>query len=163
MKRSIGLFVVLAVTTLVTFVAKANHDPAAQALAAQEQTLAAHSGDISAQALPSSMGTLDERIDRGFAIAPVPLNLRGKNRAFVGLGSYIVNAQGGCNDCHTNPPYAPGGDPFLGEPRKVNAERYLAGGTPFGPGLMSANITPDANGLPAGLTFPEFLPLDADR
>ena len=33
-------------------------------------------------------------IKRGFEIAPVPLNLEGKNRALVGLGSYIVNAQG---------------------------------------------------------------------
>src|SRR4029079_8943888 len=32
------------------------------------------------------------RIKRGFGIAPVPLNLRGKNRAKVGLGSYYVNA-----------------------------------------------------------------------
>ena len=49
------------------------------------------------------------RIRIGFEIAPVPLNLRGKDRALVGLGSYIVNAQSGCNDCHTNPPFAPGG------------------------------------------------------
>lgn len=33
----------------------------------------------------------DSRIEQGFAIAPVPLNLEGKNRALVGLGSYIVN------------------------------------------------------------------------
>src|SRR5690242_16218483 len=31
-------------------------------------------------------------IQQGFAIAPVPLNLEGRNRALVGLGSYIVNA-----------------------------------------------------------------------
>ena len=34
----------------------------------------------------------ESRILRGFEIAPVPLNLEGKNRALVGLGSYIVNA-----------------------------------------------------------------------
>jgi len=95
------------------------------------------------------------RILRGFQIAPVHLNLRGKDRNMVGLGSYIVNAQGGCNDCHTNPPWAPGGDPYQGEPKKVNAARYLAGGTSFGP-VVSANITPDENGLPHGLTFQEF-------
>src|SRR5436305_2968060 len=39
-------------------------------------------------------------IQQGFAIAPVPLNLEGKNRALVGLGSYIVNAQGDCDGCH---------------------------------------------------------------
>ena len=46
----------------------------------------------------------------------------------VWLGSYIVNAKGGCNDCHTAPPYAEGGDPFLGEPEQINTERYLCGG-----------------------------------
>lgn len=95
------------------------------------------------------------RIIRGFQIAPVRLNLRGKDRNMVGLGSYIVNAQGGCNDCHTNPPFAPGGDPFRGEPKKINADGYLAGGTSFGP-VISANITPDENGLPHGLTSREF-------
>lgn len=96
------------------------------------------------------------RIFKGYQIAPVPLKLRGRDRALVGLGSYIVNAQAGCNDCHTNPPYAPGGDPYLGEPKQINTERYLAGGTPFGPDIVSANITPDEDGLPHGLTWPEF-------
>jgi hypothetical protein len=102
-----------------------------------------------------------EREDReleiriGFAISPVPLNLEGRDRELVGLGSYIVNAQGGCNDCHTNPPFAPGGDPFMGQPKQFNAARYLAGGTPFGP-FVSRNITPHENGMPAGLTFEEF-------
>ena len=96
------------------------------------------------------------RIIRGLQIAPVPLSFKGKDRNQVGLGSYIVNAQGGCNDCHTNPPYAPGGDPYAGEPKKINAESYLAGGTPFGPDLVSANITPDENGLPHGFTQKNF-------
>ena len=43
-----------------------------------------------------------------FSIAPVKLNLKDKDPELVGLGSYIVNAQGGCNDCHTCPSYAPG-------------------------------------------------------
>ena len=96
------------------------------------------------------------RIQRGFAIAPVRLDLRGKNRALVGLGSYIVNT-GGCNDCHTVPAYAPGHDPFLGEqPSQVNVATYLGGGDQFGP-FISRNITPDANGLPAGLTRDQFI------
>ena len=74
-----------------------------------------------------------ERVARGFKIAPVPLNLAGLDRNLVGLGSYIVNAQGGCNDCHTNPPYAQGGDPFAGQKKKINAAGYLAGGVAFGP------------------------------
>ncbi len=63
----------------------------------------------------------DSRIQRGFEVAPVPLNMKGLNPALVGLGSYIVNAQGGCNDCHTNPSYAPGGDPFAGGAEVVNS------------------------------------------
>jgi hypothetical protein len=97
-----------------------------------------------------------ERIQRGFQIAPVPLKFRRNNQELVGLGSYIVNAQAACNDCHTNPPFAEGGNPYLGQPERINAEHYLAGGTAFGP-FVSANITPDSHGRPAGLTFEEFL------
>ena len=99
------------------------------------------------------------RITKGLMLSPVPLNLEGKDRDLVGLGSYIVNAQAACNDCHTNPPFKPGGDPFKGEPEQVNAEHFLAGGTPFGPTLVSPNITPDASGKPAGLDADEFLNL----
>lgn len=96
------------------------------------------------------------RIRQGYAISPVPLDLAGKNPAQVGLGSYLVNALGGCNDCHTSPPYAAGGDPFLDQPEQINVAGYLAGGTPFGP-FVSRNLTPNANGLPAGLTREQFL------
>jgi hypothetical protein len=92
----------------------------------------------------------------GLSIAPVPLNVEGKNLRLVGLGSYIVNAQGGCNDCHTNPPYVPGGDPFLGEPEQINAAAYLAGGMAFGP-FSSANLTACADGKPGGVTFEQFV------
>lgn len=101
-------------------------------------------------------GIPESVIKRGFEIAPVPLNLRGKNRALVGLGSYNVNAQGGCSDCHTNPPYAAGGDPFAGEPEQINVPCYLSGGTDFGI-VRSRNLTPDSHGLPGGLTLEEFL------
>jgi hypothetical protein len=97
------------------------------------------------------------RIRIGFEIAPVPLDIRiknAKNLNAVGLGSYLVNGPGGCNDCHTQPSFAPGGNPFMGEHKKINAENYLAGGQPFGP-VVSRNLTPE-NGLPAGRTFEEF-------
>lgn len=103
----------------------------------------------------SAANSDSDRIAIGFRIAPVHLNLHNRDRNLVGLGSYIVNAQSGCNDCHTNPPYAAGGDPYLGQPKKFNADRYLAGGMAFGP-VISSNITPDADGLPAGLTLAEF-------
>ena len=63
-------------------------------------------------------GHRQSQIRRGFEIVPqgVHLNLAGKNRALVGLGSYLVNTSG-CNDCHTHPEYLAGGNPFLGRPR----------------------------------------------
>lgn len=48
-----------------------------------------------------------ERIDIGLRISPVPLKLEGLDRNLVGLGSYILNAQTGCSDCHTQPGYLP--------------------------------------------------------
>ena len=98
----------------------------------------------------------ESKIQRGYAIAPVELDLKGKNRAWVGLGSYLVNAVGGCNDCHTNPPFAAGHDPFKGQPKQVNGPAYLGGGTAFGP-FLSRNLTPDKTGRPeGGATFSEF-------
>ena len=100
--------------------------------------------------------TDDARISQGFEIAPVALHFKKKDRDLVGLGSYIVNAQGACNDCHTNPPFATGGDPHLGEPKVINSTHYLAGGMAFGP-FISRNLTPDVtSGLPANLTFEKF-------
>lgn len=100
-----------------------------------------------------------ERIERGLTLSPVVLNLAGLDRDLVGLGSYLVNATSACSDCHTNPQYAAGGDPFLGEPEQINAANFLAGGRSFGPGLVSPNLTPDTQGLPAGLTYEAFLAL----
>jgi hypothetical protein len=100
-----------------------------------------------------------ERIEMGLMHSPVPVNLTGLDRDLVGLGSYIVNSQAACNDCHTNPPFAPGGNPFLGEPTQVNTANFLAGGMTFPPGVVSRNLTPNAQGLPAGLTYEEFLAL----
>jgi hypothetical protein len=79
-----------------------------------------------------------------------------KDSDAVYLGSYIVNAVGGCNDCHTNPSYAPNGDPYKGQPKAFNATKYLGGGATFGP-FTSRNITPDATGKPAGLSYAEFV------
>jgi hypothetical protein len=103
----------------------------------------------------------DSRIERGFAMAPVPLNLEGKSRALVGLGSYLVNGVAACNDCHDTGPatqYLPGGNPFFGQPKKINPATYLGGGQDFGPLLptpgsphiVSRNLTPDKTGLPEG-------------
>lgn len=110
----------------------------------------------------------DSRIEQGFDIAPVHLNMEGLNHALVGLGSYIVNT-GGCNDCHSAGPrtqYAPGGNPFFGQPKMVNPATYLGGGRDFGgvaglavPHIISRNLTPSTKtGLPEGdHRFDDFL------
>ena len=129
-------------------------------VAAQEDRAAQRlENEIRSRGLESDLAEREiRRIIKGYAIAPVPLNLSGKDLLLVGLGSYIVNAQGGCNDCHTNPSFAPGGNPFLGQPKRINVDRYMAGGTPFGPGgPVSRNLTPRSNGRPANRTFPQFL------
>jgi hypothetical protein len=99
----------------------------------------------------------------------VPLNLEGKDRDLVGLGSYLVNAVASCNDCHSAGPetqYSPGGVPFFkGNPPTVtNPATYLGGGRNFGslipgtPEIVSRNLTPDRTGRPeGGNTFAEFL------
>jgi hypothetical protein len=113
----------------------------------------------------------ESEIQQGFVIAPVPLNLVGKDRALVGLGSYIVNAQVDCNGCHTSAPlsmpaleWIPGGVPYFGQrPTKVNPQYYLGGGQNFTlvpgfPDIISRNLTPDKTGLPeGGHTFEQFL------
>ena len=105
-----------------------------------------------------SLDDNDSRVQRGREISPpgVVLNLKGKQRGMVWLGSYIVNT-GGCADCHTHPTYSPGGDPFLGQPERINAEQYMSGGRQFGPVIKAANLTPDNAGRPAGLTREEFV------
>jgi hypothetical protein len=98
----------------------------------------------------------------GLRIAPVSLDLRGKNHELVGLGSYIVNAQGGCNDCHNNgTQYLPGGNPFLGQPKRINTAGYLQGGAVVF-GVTAPPILPELSPgkkppLPAGRTYQQFV------
>jgi hypothetical protein len=103
----------------------------------------------------------ESRIQQGFAIAPVVLNLNGKNPALVGLGSYLVNAVSDCNACHTHPPFKLYGNPFLRQPTMINVNGYLGGGTPIplpaGGFVISRNLTPDSSGMPEGHTFQDFL------
>jgi hypothetical protein len=109
--------------------------------------------------LPVQAGADDvprRRGDQGLGIAPVPLQIEARKRRVVGAGSYIVNAQTACADCHSCPTYAPGHNPFTGGDGQLNPTGYLAGGVSFGP-IVSPNITPDADGNPAGLTAEEFV------
>jgi hypothetical protein len=107
----------------------------------------------------------EAKIRRGFAIAPVKLKMRDRNRDLVGLGSYLVNAVSACNSCHsagTETTYSFGGIPYFGQhPTKINPDVYLGGGDSFGMfgnvEIVSRNITPDKDGRPAGMTFEEFV------
>jgi hypothetical protein len=115
----------------------------------------------------------ESRIHRGFEIAPVPLDLVGKNRSLVGLGSYIVNAVADCDGCHSaGPPteFAKGGNPYFNQkPAIINPKTYLGGGRhfvlippppvgpPVFPDIISRNLTPDKTGrAEGGNTFEQF-------
>lgn len=112
----------------------------------------------------------DSRIQAGYNMAPVKLNVKGLNPALVGIGSYIVNGQADCNGCHTSPDY---GNEYLNSnnpynfgvqpPGVVNPAAYLGGGAYFGsfPGganVFARNLTPDITGKPeGGHTLAEFM------
>jgi hypothetical protein len=123
-------------------------------------------GLVSAVGYGQTQPTLDPEIQakilKGFQIAPVPLNMVGRDASLVGYGSYLVNAVADCNGCHTADPsteYAPGGSPFFGQHARVNPATYLGGGNDFGafpdpagpfPHIISRNLTPDSTGLAEG-------------
>ena len=110
------------------------------------------------------------KIQIGYQIAPVKLNLTGKDHDLVGLGSYIVNGANDCNACHNSggPPnfdYLAGGNPYNGQhPTALDPSVYLGGGQDFGPvgpppspDIITRNLTPDKTGRPAGgLTLDQF-------
>jgi hypothetical protein len=116
-------------------------------------------------------GDDESLIERGFEISPVPLNLEGKDRDLVGLGSYLVNAVSDCNSCHNGGPppnfdFASGHNPYFGQRKKVDPTIYMAGGQDFGqaipgaggPDIISRNLTPDKTGRPeGGRTLEEFI------
>jgi len=133
--------------------------------------MAAGSRPVGARSEQTDDQKEESKIRRGFEIAPVQLNLQGKNRALVGLGSYIVNAVGDCNGCHSAGPQTElvsGGSPYQLSPpftgkTQINTATYLGGGRDFGPyvnlpHLYSRNLTPDRSGLPiGGHSFEEFV------
>jgi hypothetical protein len=124
---------------------------------------------VEAQAEAAETQTVDPNVNSedylrsiiGLRQAPVQLNFGNRNQLLVGLGSYLVNQVASCNDCHTNPNFAPGHDPFLGQPKQINAAVYLAGGHAYpaddGETVFPPNITPDSTGKPGGLTYRQFV------
>jgi hypothetical protein len=102
----------------------------------------------------------DTRAERGFAIAEQNGFTLDRENPALGLGSYLVN-NSGCNDCHTWPNFAQGGDPFSRQPKQINAANYLAGGRLFAlptENVCSRNITPaPGTNKPAGLSRSDFI------
>src|SRR5690349_17270509 len=72
--------------------------------AAGASALVAHADNGKGNSSAASLDDHDSRVQRGREIVPagVVLNLQGKHRGMVWLGSYIVNTSG-CADCHTYP------------------------------------------------------------
>lgn len=119
----------------------------AQALEEREGDHADHEdGDEIGGDDDGDRGFVRPRAQQGLKIAPVALDLTGKSDEEVeqiGLGSYIINAAGTCNDCHT-----------------WQKNGHMAGGRPFvvAPGITvtSRNLTPDpVTGM--GLTESQFI------
>jgi mono/diheme cytochrome c family protein len=83
--------------------------------------------------LPPEDGTDPDRVALGRAIQPLAepasyASLSATDQKRFGRGSYIANAVGQCNDCHTNPP----NNPFPPQPPfTINTAAYLTGGTVF--------------------------------
>jgi hypothetical protein len=107
------------------------------------------------------------KIQIGFQVNPVTLNLAGKDHDLLYLGSYIVNVTGDCNGCHSNGPSTEYlGNPALFAPpsltahqvKKVNPATFLGGGRDFGAfpaptsplHIFSRNLTPDVTGMAEG-------------
>lgn len=105
---------------------------------------------------------IQAKINKGFQLAPVTLNMTGKDSSLVGYGSYLVNAVGDCNGCHSAGPqtqFTQGGSPYFGQFTRTNPATYLGGGYDFGvfpdpkgpfPHIVSRNLTPDKTGKPVG-------------
>ena len=139
--------------------------------------VALHAPSAKVQAHEQDRGE-DDLVRIGLSIAPDFLNLNGKDRRLVGLGSFIVNAQADCDGCHTSDPaneYLGTNNPYfrppINSPAKYNQATYLSGGNNFGPvgpgivqdptsplyagpglgpNIISRNLTPDHTGNPEG-------------
>jgi hypothetical protein len=106
----------------------------------------------------------------GFAIAPVNLNLKGLDPKLVRYGSYLVNALGDCNGCHSSGapplgifPFTTGNNPYFSQKKKIDPDVYLNGGANFGPvgtptgplgyagpNMITRNLTPNYAGMAEG-------------
>jgi hypothetical protein len=165
MKQTRLLVLAVACTTVAAVMSLSHHVVHGQSVAGLQSAAAA----IEAQGEAAETQTVDPNVNSsdylrsliGLRLAPVQLNFGNRDHLLVGLGSYMVNQVASCNDCHTSPSFAPGHDPFLGQPKQINANVYLAGGHAYpaddGETVFPPNITPDSTGKPAGLTYRQFV------
>jgi hypothetical protein len=115
--------------------------PAADALADRSATAGQAGPGAARLEAEVEAVTTRARSARGLAISPVPVGagLPARQRAQIGLGSYLVNAASDCAACHSSP------------------AGFLAGGNPFfldhaGHVVWTRNLTPDpATGLALSL------------
>ncbi len=110
-------------------------------------------GDVERPLLPDSAKDADGVL-RGFAISPLALpdltTFPANVQSLFGRGSYLVNAVGRCNECHTNPARDRA-------TYKINTAAYLGGGMVFGPSQstkrsMSRNLCGASFGYTAPFT-----------
>ncbi len=138
----------------------------ARALIATSAVLVSLAGGSRLYADEDFVSRDDTRVKIGFDIAAQQGISLDNDIAALGLGSYLVNAMG-CNDCHTWPNYAPGGDPYSRQPKQLPLANYLAGGRPFvlpTETVCSRNITPTSDSdQPAGLSHSDFFVRASDR
>ena len=169
---SVRVFVAVAVSAILAgSVAQAQLRQQQQQQQHQQQSNSNSNSSSSQQQQQSSSAGGDNYnslIKIGFQIAPVQLNLAGKNLQLVGLGSFIVNAVASCPTCHSADPgktFLKGHNPYFGQqPAEFDPAFYLGGGNDFGPvgpptnpDIISRNLTPDKTGRPVGgMTFSQF-------
>ncbi|MEA2542559.1 MAG: hypothetical protein QOH35_3925, partial [Acidobacteriaceae bacterium] len=125
MKQTRLLVLAAACTTVAAVMSLSHHVVHGQSEAGLQSAAAA----IEAQGEAAETQTVDPNVNSsdylrsliGLRLAPVQLNFGNRDHLLVGLGSYMVNQVASCNDCHTSPSFAPGHDPFLGQPKQINA------------------------------------------
>ena len=150
-KRAVWIFALLCLIAAAGAARPAKHQHIVRTQWTVRETAGPQATTIS---VPDGL-TAQVRELQGLASAPVPLDMTGRDVALVALGGYLVNSI--CLECHTLNPWLAGGNPYLGQPKKVNTVNYLAGGAVFGP-FTSRNLTPepDNDNKPAGMDLEEF-------
>ena len=95
-----------------------------------------------ASSLPSRHPIADTRVEIGFAIAEQQGIAVDHDNPMQRLGSYLVNANNSCNDCHTQLNYQPGGDPYSRQPKQVHLPASAHVTLPPHPARICQQVSP---------------------